>query len=61
MDEKVIPLLSDQELRQLEVETFEIEDFADAEQVAASTSSSATTSTTSSTTSCTSTVYSTSN
>ena len=61
MDEKITQCLSDQELRQLEVETFEIEDLTDAGQVAASTSSSATTSTTSSTTSCTNTVYSTSN
>ncbi len=47
----------DQELHQLEVETFEIEELTDAEQIAGSTSSSATTSTTSSTTSCTSSSY----
>ncbi len=53
MDETTI-----QELHQLEVETFEIEELADAEQIAGScTSSSATTSTTSSTTSCTSSSY----
>ncbi len=45
---------SDQELHQLEVETFEIEDLAEAEQIAAGSSSS--TSSTSSTTSSTSTV-----
>ena len=54
MPEKDISFLSDQELRQLEVETFEIEDMADAGQLAASESTSST-STCSSTTSCTST------
>ncbi len=45
MDEPIM-----QELRQLEVETFEVEDLAETEQIAGSLS----TSTTSSTTSCTS-------
>ncbi len=45
----------DQEVRQLEVETFEIEDLAEVEQVAAGSSSTSSTSTCSSTTSCTST------
>ncbi len=49
---EIFSLQSDQELHQLEVETFEIEDLAEAEQIAPSSTSS--TSTCSSTTSCTS-------